>query len=124
MPPLAKDIYNPSVHEHDPSWSPHLVAVIARNMYRERRLACKITPRQHAKNYLRKELLRSSRKHILTALDSHSGSAYFTAEIGPICAGLPRTKVKVKVYGYKEQIFSTVELLNETEHELYQPALV
>lgn len=124
MPELAPDIYSPSVHAHREWETPRFIAGVARSMYRERRLAVTVTPRQHAKNFLRKELLRSGKTHILNSLDSHTSSAYFMVEIGPTCGGLPRSKIKAKVYGHKEQVFSTVELISEIELERRQPVLV
>ena len=123
MPPLAPDKYHPSVHNHTDE-NPRWVAVVARSMYRSRRLAMKITPRQHAKNYLRHELLRVGKNHILKSLDHGGGDLYFHIDIGPTCAGLPRTKIKAYVYGQGEHIFSTLELLAEIETERRQPVLL
>lgn len=123
MIPLAPDIYSKSVHDHGDS-APLVVARIARNMYRTRRLALKITPRQHAKNWLRWALEHGGKERLLKTIDHAHGDAYFHISIGPTCAGLPRTKICAEVYGQGKQVFSTLELIAEIERERAQPSLL
>lgn len=119
---IAPDIYNPIVHDHTDQ-SPQMIAIYARCMYRTRRLAAKLKPRDHAKNYIRSELGRGVELQSIMEMDGASSCAYFKVECGPICARLPHGKIRAWVYGHGAEIFQVKELYDEVLLEKRQNKL-
>lgn len=76
-----------------------------------------------AKCHLLHELGRGVTEDNLLKGDSYNGDLYLKISYGPYCGPGPYGRMRVKMYGHKEEFFSMRELLAEIKKEKAQKSL-